>query len=53
MTTFYTICWKAMAATLCEQAAQFDFSLKDRRDASYWEIVTPLFKETERIASSV
>jgi len=49
----YTICWEAMAATLREQAAQFGFSLEDRRDASYWEIVTPLFQEAERIASSV
>jgi antitoxin component of MazEF toxin-antitoxin module len=49
----YTIRWEAMAATLREQAAQFGFSLKDRRDASYWEIVNPLFQEAERIASSV
>jgi len=33
--------------------AQFDFSLKDRRDASYWEIVNPLFEEVERTASFV
>jgi len=51
--TDYMIRWKAMAATLREQAAQFDFSLEDRRDASYWEIVTPLFEEAEHIASSV
>ena len=51
--TDYTIRWKAMAATLREQAAQFDISLDDRRDASYWEIVNPLFEEVERIASSV
>jgi hypothetical protein len=51
--TGYPVCWKAVAATLREQAAQFDFSLEDRRDASYWEIVTPLFEEAERIASFV
>jgi len=33
--TDYTILWEAMAATLREQAAQFDFFLKDRRDALY------------------
>jgi len=49
----YTIRWQAMAATLREQAAQFGFSLEDRRDASYWEIVTPLFEEVERTLSSV
>jgi antitoxin component of MazEF toxin-antitoxin module len=49
----YTTRWEAMAATLREQAAQFGFSLEDRRDASYWEIVTPLFQEAERIASSM
>ena len=51
--TDYTIRWEAMAATLREQAAQFGFSLEDRRDASYWEIVTPLFEEVERTLSSV
>ncbi len=51
--TDYTIRWKAMSATLREQAAQFDFSLEDRRDASYWEIVNPLFEETECMVSSV
>jgi len=49
----YTIRWEAMAATLREQAAQFEFSLEDRRDASYWEIVNPLFEEAERTVSSV
>ena len=49
----YEARWKAMAATLREQAAQFDFSLEDRRDASYWEIVNPLFEEVERSSSSV
>jgi len=49
----YAIRWEAMAATLRERATQFDFSPKDRRDASYWEIVNPLFEEAERIASSV
>jgi hypothetical protein len=44
--TDYTIRWEAMAATLRKQAAQFDLSLQDRRDASYWAIVTPLFEET-------
>ncbi|MBL7064102.1 MAG: AbrB/MazE/SpoVT family DNA-binding domain-containing protein [Anaerolineae bacterium] len=51
--TNYTIRWKSMATTLREQAAQFDFSPEDRRDASYWEIVNPLFEEVERIVSSV
>ena len=51
--TDYTIRWNTMAATLREQAAQFDFSPEDQRDASYWEIVDPLFEEAERIASSV
>jgi len=46
-----TIRWEAMSATLREQAAQLDFSLEDRRDASYWEIVIPLFEEVERTAS--
>jgi len=49
----YTIRWETMAATLREQAAQFDFSLEDCRDALYWEIVNPLFEDAERIASSV
>jgi hypothetical protein len=51
--TDYAILWEAMAATLREQAAQFDFSLEDRRDGSYWEIVNPLLEEVERLASSV
>jgi antitoxin component of MazEF toxin-antitoxin module len=51
--TDYTIRWEAMAATLREQAAQFDFCLEDRRDASYWEIVAPLFEEVERTLGSV
>jgi 3-polyprenyl-4-hydroxybenzoate decarboxylase len=51
--TDYTIRWEAMAATLREQAAQFDFSLEDHRDASYWEIVAPLFEEVERTLGSV
>jgi len=51
--TDYTIRWKAIAATLREQAAQFDLSLTDRRDASYWEIVNPLFEEAERMVSLV
>ena len=51
--TDHTVRWEAMAATLREQAVQFDFSLEDRRDASYWEIVNPLFEEVERLASSV
>ena len=51
--TDYTIRWEAMAATLREQAAQFDLSQEDHRDASYWEIVNPLFEEVERIASSM
>ncbi len=51
--TDYMIRWEAVAATLREQAAQFDLSLEDRRDASYWEIVTPLFEEVEHIVSSV
>ena len=46
--TDYTTRWAAMSATLREQAAQFDLSAEDRRDADYWAIVTPLFEETER-----
>jgi len=49
----YQVRWEAMAQTLREQAVQFDFSLEDRRDASYWEIVNPLFEEVERSTSSV
>lgn len=48
----YAIRWEAMQATWREQAAQFDLYQEDRRDASYWEIVTPLFEEAERIVSS-
>jgi hypothetical protein len=51
--TEYTIRWEAVSATLREQAAQFDFSLEDRRDASYWEIVHPLFEEVERTLTSI
>jgi virulence-associated protein VagC len=48
----YTLRWEAMAARLREQAAQFDLPQEDCRDASYWEIVTPLFEEAERTVSS-
>ena len=51
--TDYVTRWEAMAATLREQAAPFDLSLEDGRDASYWEIVSPLFQETERAIGSV
>jgi antitoxin component of MazEF toxin-antitoxin module len=51
--TDYAIRWEVMAAALREQAAQFDFSLEDRRDTSYWEVVNPLFEEAERMASSI
>jgi len=51
--TDYTIRWEAMAATLRKQAAQFSLSLEDRRDASYWKIVNPLFEEARCIVSSV
>ena len=51
--TDYTTRWNAVAATLREQAVQFDLSLTDRRDASYWEIVNPLFEEAERMVSLV
>jgi len=49
--TDYAARWEAVATTLREQAAQFDFS-QDRRDALYWEIVNPLLEEVECIASS-
>lgn len=51
--TDYTVRWAMMAASLREQAAQFHVSPEDRRDASYWEIVNPLFEEADRTASSV
>lgn len=41
-----------MATTLREQAAQFNVTLEDRRDASYWEIVNPLFEEADRMIGS-
>jgi hypothetical protein len=49
----YSSRWQAMAHLFREQAAQFGLSLEDRRDASYWEIVQPLFDEAERIIGSV
>jgi antitoxin component of MazEF toxin-antitoxin module len=51
-TTDYTIRWETMSAALREQAAGIDLHYEDRRDASYWEIVTPLFEEAGRIAGS-
>jgi hypothetical protein len=51
--TDYATRWVVMAATLREQAASFDLSPEDRRDAAYWEIVNPLFEEAERLAGSV
>lgn len=51
--TDYAARWQTVATTLREQAAQFRVSVEDRRDASYWEIVNPLFEETDRIAGSV
>jgi len=51
--TDYTIRWETLAVTLREQAAQFDLTLKDRRDASYWDVVTSLFEEAERTLSSI
>jgi len=50
--TDYAARWKAMAMTLREQAAQFNVTLEDRRDASYWEIVNPLFEEADRMIGS-
>ena len=52
VSTGYAARWEAMQAVLRDQAVQFDLYQEDRRDASYWEIVTPLFEEAERIASS-
>jgi hypothetical protein len=49
----YIARWQVMSTALREQAGQFDLSLDDRRDATYWEIVGPLFEEAERIAGSV
>jgi lipopolysaccharide biosynthesis protein len=51
--TGYTARWEAIQAVLREQGAQFDLYQEDRRDAAYWEIVTPLFEEAERILSSI
>ena len=51
--TDYTVRWEAMAATLREQAAQFDLPLEDRRDAAYWETVAPLFEEAGHLVSLV
>jgi hypothetical protein len=53
VSTGYTARWEAMQAVLREQAAQFDLYQEDRRDASYWQIVTPLLEEAERIVSSL
>ena len=50
--TDYTAHWDAVAATLREQAAQFDLVQEDRRDETYWDIVAPLFEETERTIGS-
>jgi antitoxin component of MazEF toxin-antitoxin module len=44
--------WEAMSAALREQAVRFDLS-EDRRDADYWNVVAPLFEETERALGSV
>jgi len=49
----YAAQWANLSATLREQAAQFDLAPSDRRDASYWETVAPLFAETEQSLSSV
>jgi|WetSurMetagenome_2_1015567.scaffolds.fasta_scaffold281400_3 hypothetical protein len=45
----YTVRWENLAATLREQAAQLDLTPGDRRDASYWEMVAPLFDEAEHL----
>ena len=50
--TDYAVRWQTMAIDLREQASQFGLSLEDRRDAEYWEIVDPLYEETEHIISS-
>ncbi|PKO21853.1 MAG: hypothetical protein CVU38_12515 [Chloroflexi bacterium HGW-Chloroflexi-1] len=48
----YAVQWESMAAILREQATQFDLTPADRRDASYWETVAPLFAEAERLVGS-
>lgn len=44
----YTTLWESLSTTMREQAAQYQLTSEDRRDAEYWEIVAPLFEETER-----
>ena len=41
--------WQSIAAILHEQATQLGLTTEDRRDAAYWEIVEPLFVETDRM----
>jgi len=53
LTTDYAPRWEAMVATLREQAAPFGLLPEDRRDASYWAIVNPLFEEAERMIGSL
>ena len=53
----YTVTYSVLPELITEgdtiAEALVNVELEDRRDASYWEIVTPLFEEAERIASSV
>lgn len=45
--------WQAIAAIWHEQATQLGLTTEDRRDAAYWEIVEPLFAETDRMVHLV
>lgn len=50
--TDYTVRWKVMQAALREQAVQLDLIPADRRDASYWQTVAPLFAEADQLVGS-
>ena len=49
----YTSLWEVLSTTLHKQAALCNLASEDRRDAEYWEIVAPLFEETEQMTGSV
>ena len=49
----YTRQWDKISTQLREQAAAFEVSFEDQRDASYWEIVTPLLEQTELELGSI
>lgn len=50
--TDYTVRWEIIQAALREQAVQLDLIPADRRDASYWQTVAPLFAEAEQLVGS-